>query len=114
MTPETFKITKKRLFGNITWDLHIQTETKSFNTLQELAKSIKTESSRKLRLAPSEYDKAPLLLLCLPKSQLTVTKAASADIEIELRQKRAQIIDPANELRNYISKKKLSAFFVSF
>lgn len=103
--PETFKITKEHIFGNTTWDLHAQNEVKSFDTLQELAKSIKTESTNKLRLAPSDYDKAPLLLLCLPENQLTVVKAASVDIEIELRQKLPQIIDPANELRKYIRKK---------
>lgn len=100
--PETFKITKQHRYGNITWDLHTQSDVKSFDTLQELAKSIKTEAANKLRLAPSDYDKAPLLLLCLPENQLTVIKAASVDIEMELRQKLPQIIDPANELRKYI------------
>lgn len=102
--PETFKITKQQHYGNIMWDLHTQKDVKSFGTLQELAKSIKTESANKLRLAPSDYDKAPLLLLCLPESQLTVIKSATVDIEMELRQKLPQIIDPANELRKYIRK----------
>lgn len=114
--PETFKITKQHRYGNITWDLHTQSDVKSFDTLQELAKGIKTESANKLRLAPSDYDKAPLLLLCLPESQLTVIKAASVDIEMELRQKLPQIIDPANELRKYIRKwnwfKKLLRIYV--
>lgn len=85
--------------------MHIQNEVKSFDTLQQLAKSIKTESTKKLRLAPSDYDKASLLLLCLPENQLTVIKAASIDSENEYRQKPRQIIDPATELRKYIRKK---------
>lgn len=103
---ETFKITRNQNFGKITWDLHILNEVHSFDTLQELAKSINTNSKNKLRLAPSDYDKAQLLLLCLPENEVTVNKAASDDIEFELRQKRPQFIDAANELRKYISKYK--------
>ncbi|XP_037047669.1 tyrosine-protein kinase hopscotch isoform X3 [Bradysia coprophila] len=105
--PETFKIVKQKLFGNVTWDLHSQNDVKPFSSLPELAKSIKTESANKLRLAPSDYDKAPSLLLCLPESQLTVIKSASVDIEMELRQKLPQIIDPALELRKYIHTEKI-------
>lgn len=102
--PETFKIIKQQHYGNIKWDLHIQGDVKSFDSLHELAKSIKTESSNKLRLAPSDYDKARLLLLCLPENQLTVMKAASVDIEMELRQNSPKLINPAQELRKYIRK----------
>lgn len=88
---------------------------KPFSTLQELAKSIKTESANKLRLAPSDYDKPSLLLLCLPESELTVIKAASVDIEMELRHKLPQVIDPAKELRKYIRKCDNSLnYFVQF
>lgn len=86
--------------------LHTQNVTKNFASLQDLAKSIPTDSKNKLRLAPSNYDKAPLLLLCLPESQLTVVKSASVDIEMALRQKPPQIIDPTDELRKYIRKFK--------
>lgn len=40
------------------WHLHSHEGTiKAFNNLNELAKSIKTQSKQKLRLAPSEYGK---------------------------------------------------------
>lgn len=40
------------------WHLHSHEGTiKAFNNLTELAKSIKTQSKQKFRLAPSEYGK---------------------------------------------------------
>lgn len=48
------------------WHLHSHEGTiKAFNNLNELAKSIKTQSKQKLRLAPSEYGKFHSNKLCV-------------------------------------------------
>lgn len=44
------------------WHLHSHEGTiKAFNNLTELAKSLKTQSRQKLRLAPSEYGKFAII-----------------------------------------------------
>lgn len=39
------------------WHLHMNDIVTSFNYLQDLAKSIPTESNQKFRMAPSEHGK---------------------------------------------------------
>lgn len=119
--PETYKIT----YDYNTWNLHKIDGIKSFNNLQDVARSIMTKSKQKFRLAPSEYgtcvtlytfisvktklkftfsDKSSNLLLCLPPSQLTAKKNLDKHIEFEIRQKKAQLLNPVTDFRKYISK----------
>lgn len=93
--PETFKITHE----HDKWHLHTTDSVHTFDNLAELAKSIKTQSKDKLRLAPSEHDKPPLLLLCLPPYQQTANKLLSEFSEI--KQILPQLINGEQDLQLY-------------
>lgn len=94
--PDTFKITQ---FRN-KWYLHENSNDPSeFDNLIDLAKSINTNGTNKLRIPPLEYDKAPLLLLCLPSDQLKAKKAID-DLD-PMRDMMPRIIDASKELQFY-------------
>ncbi|XP_075155140.1 tyrosine-protein kinase hopscotch [Haematobia irritans] len=100
---ETFKITKKVLnpiAKTVKWILHYNGTTEAFDKLNNLANFIETESERKTRISPSDNDKSPLLLICLPKS-VQSKKTEKELSEAELQRKRVQILDLARDLRWY-------------
>ncbi|XP_054727303.1 tyrosine-protein kinase hopscotch [Anastrepha obliqua] len=89
----TTKITRE----NNKWLLHSNEGLKAFETLKDLKNSI---SPQMLWLPPSEYDKAPLLLICLPKN-LQPKKTDTELSEAELRKRKVQIFDRKHDLRWY-------------
>lgn len=99
---ETFKITRECN----QWHLHMQECVRPFDTLIDLALSIETSSELKFRIPPSEYDKPPLMLTCLPRNQLTTKKTVSEISEAELQRQRVQIFDPKIDLQWYKNSQK--------
>lgn len=99
--PETMRLTND--YGM--WQLHTNDgPVQSFCSLPDLARSIRTEAPQKLRLAPSEYDRTPTLLLCAPPGQLTAAKTLAADVECEMRKQKTQILNPVKDFRKYLRK----------
>lgn len=83
--------------------LHYNGTIEAFDKLTELARFIPTENDQKSRISPSEYDKSPLLLICLPKN-VQSQKTEKELSEAELQRKRVQIFDPPKDLQWYHSK----------
>ncbi|XP_055375626.1 tyrosine-protein kinase hopscotch [Condylostylus longicornis] len=93
---ETLKITR----DSKKWYLHSQETKRPFEKLTDLALSIETNSD-KFRIPPSDYDQTPLLLICLPKSQIKAKKAVDESLKEELQRKRVQVFDPKIDLCVY-------------
>ncbi|XP_036317971.1 tyrosine-protein kinase hopscotch-like [Rhagoletis pomonella] len=87
----TTKITRE----NNKWLLHSNDGVKAFDDLKDLRNSISTKI-----LWPSEYEKAPLLLICLPKN-LQPKKTDTELSDAELRKRKVQIFDRKQDLRWY-------------
>lgn len=87
----------------VKWILHYNGTLQSFDKLNDLAQFIPTESEQNSRIPPSEYDKSPLLLICLPK-HVQSKKTEKEISEEELLRKRPQIFDPPKDLQWYHSK----------
>ncbi|XP_050332636.1 tyrosine-protein kinase hopscotch [Bactrocera neohumeralis] len=90
-------ITTKITLQNKKWLLHGGEGLKEFETLKDLKNSI---SPQMPWIPPSEYDYAPLLLICLPKN-LHPKKTDTELSEAELRRRRVQILDRKHDLRWY-------------
>ncbi|KAH8386967.1 hypothetical protein KR093_003757, partial [Drosophila rubida] len=93
---ETFKIERKDKH----WKLAYNGGEHIFEQLPELAQFIRTDSSDRIRIPPSKYDKPPLLLLCLPKN-LKTKKTEMELSEGELQRRNAQIFNPKTDLQWY-------------
>lgn len=87
----------------IKWKLHYNGTQETFYKLTELAQFIPAETEQRSRIPPTEYDKSPLLLICLPK-HVQSKKTEKELSEIELLRKRPQIFDPPKDLQWYHSK----------
>nr|XP_014102443.1 tyrosine-protein kinase hopscotch [Bactrocera oleae] len=90
-------ITTKIALQNKKWLFHGSEGVKEFETLKDLKNSI---SPQMPWIPPSEYDYAPLLLICLPKN-LHPKKTDTELSEAELRKRRVQILDRKHDLRFY-------------
>ncbi|XP_061389403.1 tyrosine-protein kinase hopscotch [Musca vetustissima] len=104
---ETFKITKKVNLTNtspcvrtVKWILHYNGSMEAFDKLTDLAKFIPTESDRKFRISPSDNDRSPLLLICLPKN-VQSKKTEKELSEAELQRERVKILDLSKDLQWY-------------
>lgn len=90
---KTYKLTYK----NNLW--HVERGPDTSNTYDELLDALRNLNpniKNLYRLSPSEYDKAPNLLLCAPQSDMT-SKRLVRDAQ-EMRQVRPQIVNAAKEL----------------
>ncbi|XP_067640532.1 tyrosine-protein kinase hopscotch [Eurosta solidaginis] len=96
----TTKITRE----NNKWLLHSNEGLKAFETLKDLKNYI---SPQMLWLPPSEYDKPPLLLICLPKN-LQPKKTDTELSDAELRERKVQIFDRKRDLRWYKNTERIS------
>ncbi|KNC24939.1 Tyrosine-protein kinase hopscotch [Lucilia cuprina] len=103
---ETFKITKEICHSEngqtaaVKWKLHYNGTQEIFDKLTDLAQSIPAETEQRSRIPPTEYDKSPLLLICLPK-HVQLKKTERELSEAELLRKRPQIFDPPKDLQWY-------------
>lgn len=101
---ETFKITiQKANMSSTKWILHYNGTLEVFDKLTELAQFIPTESKRKTRIPPSDNDKSPLLLICLPKN-VQSKKTEKELSEAELQRKGGKIFYLSKDLQWYRSK----------
>lgn len=87
----------------VKWILHYNGSMEAFDKLTELAKFIPTESDRKSRISPSDNDRSPLLLICLPKN-VQSKKTEKELSEAELQRERVKILDLSKDLQWYHSK----------
>ncbi|ALC49431.1 hop, partial [Drosophila busckii] len=91
---ETFRILRGQ-----NWKLDVDGDH-SFEQLSKLAQFIRTDSSDRIRVPASKYDKPPLLLLCLPKN-LKTKKTETELSEAELQRRNPQIFNPKTDLQWY-------------
>ncbi|EDV99841.1 tyrosine-protein kinase hopscotch [Drosophila grimshawi] len=93
---ETFKIIQ----NDQQWKLAYQGEERTFDKLPELAQFIRTDSTDRIRIPASKYDKPSLLLLLLPKN--LKSKKTDAELsEAELQRRNPQLFIPKSDLRWY-------------
>lgn len=83
--PETYKIVEK---DNCFVLFKEESEEESFDDLVKLALSIPIECGKYERVAPSEFDKHPQLLLCVPPEQIPIAEVVNDLSELSSLQPR--------------------------
>ncbi|XP_055540141.1 tyrosine-protein kinase hopscotch [Wyeomyia smithii] len=104
---KTYKLT----YGQSRWHVHREAgEVSTYDELLDALRNLNSDIKNLYRLSPTEHDKSPNLLLCLPESDMTSKRLLDAQ---EMRQIRPQIVTAAKELiinRNAL-KKESDQFF---
>ncbi|XP_055637512.1 tyrosine-protein kinase hopscotch [Toxorhynchites rutilus septentrionalis] len=90
---KTYKLT----YGHNRWHVHRDAgEVSTYDELLNALRNLNPDIRNLYRLSPTEHDKSPNLLLCIPQSEMN-TKRLMRDAH-EMRQVRPQIINAAKEL----------------
>lgn len=90
---KTYKLT----YGQNRWHVHRDAgEVSSYDELLNALRNLNPEIRNLYRLSPTEHDKSPNLLLCIPQNDMT-SKRLLRDAQ-EMRQVRPQIVNAAREL----------------